>query len=186
MLHHGSQCDRYDGDDGGSQHSAVSAIAEQIEYRVIPLDGISDPCSLRYRCKVNPSQAGSHHIGADHADDNGYDLNHALTPDIAHDHKHDRNQGDGPIRSTVGNSRLGKCKTDSNNDGTRYHGREKLHDSSCAEQLDQSGKHQIHKTCAGHTETGIGDHLHIGNHLLAVRVGKHGTNCEITTQKGKG
>ena len=97
MLDHSRKSKRHDRDDRRDSKARVKARPEDPEDRVIPLDGKTDPGSLLYGSKVNLSNGNRDKIGDDDADEDGDDLNHSLSPDVADNDNRNRDDGYEPI-----------------------------------------------------------------------------------------
>ena len=145
MLHHGSQRDGHDGNQRSNQHLPVP-VAQDREYRLIPVDGQPHPLGVLKRCKVYPSQHCRQQIGTHHTNDNGNDLDHTFSPDITDDHQQNGCEGDEPVGSAAVNSGRGQRQADGNDNGSGDDGREELHHPARAKKFNQQRQQQIQKT----------------------------------------
>ena len=142
VLYDRCKRDGYDGNDGSDNESRV-AILECPKGRAFKVDGPSDPVSLRHAGKVHFAKRDCNQIRTNDADDDGNDLDHALAPNIAYHDQYDGYKCNDPVTGTAVQGRLGKRKTDGNDQGSRYNGREEFHDLLASKKLDQSREDQI-------------------------------------------
>ena len=186
VLDHGGKRQRDDGDDSGQKHVRVNiAGGEQAEDGLLHLDGQCEPFCFGdigdEICADVRVEDDGQNIGADDAEQNRDDLDHALAPDVGGDDDEDGGDGDPPVAGAVIDGGGGKVQADGNDDGAGDNGREEAHDLFRAEGLEQAGQNDIHKACAGYAEAGVGKHRKVG--LVAV---EHGGDGCIAAEEGEG
>ena len=188
VLDHGGKGQRDDGDDGGQELVCVDiAGGEQAEDGLLHLDGQREP--LRFGdvgdeiCADVRVEDDGQQIRADDAEEDRDDLDHALAPDVGGDDDEDGGDGDPPAAGAVIDGGGGEVQADGDDDGAGDDGREEAHDLLRAEDLEQTGQNDIHKTCAGHAEAGIGQHLKVGDVLLLA---EHRRDGRVAAEEGEG
>ena len=183
MLHHGSQRDGHDGHDGGHQQTMVQVGTEDREGGLMPHNGKTYPVCLAHQGnQVLPGGRIHNHgedIGADHTQQDGNDLHHALAPDIAGHHDQDGNQSHPPVVGAVGDGGAGEGQTDADDDRSGDNGGEVAHDLLGTELLKEEGQDQVHKAGAGNTEAGI------GKQSIAA-IAAHGPDGIVAADKSEG
>ena len=98
-------------------------------------------------------------VGADDAEQNGDDLDHALAPDVGGDDDDDGDHRNPPVLRAVVDGGGRQVQTDGNDDRTRDDRREEAHDLLGAEGFEQRRKDDIYKTCTRDAEAGVGEHF---------------------------
>jgi len=163
VLDHGGERDRHDRDDGAEQESVVDLAGEQAEDGLALVDGNADPGGLAHglgeivadgRVKRDGDE-----IGADDAEQDRDDLDHALAPDIGGDDDHDGHEGDAPVDGAVVDGALREREADGDDDGARDDRREVAHDLLAAEELEEGREEDVHEAGAGDAEAGVGQQL---------------------------
>ena len=158
MLHHGGKSDGHDREDGRGDEAVVGVLKDG-EHRALPVNGKSEPGSLRHGGEVHLPHQGGRKVGPDDPQDDGDDLHHPFSPDIADDDNGDGDDGDEPVAGAVVNGGLGKIQADSDNDGARYDGGKIAHDLAGAEKLDQKRQHQVQDAGKEDSQAGVGQKL---------------------------
>ena len=105
---------------------------------------------------ITPSASGScaagagddrDDVGADDAEQDGDDLDHALAPDVGdHDDGHS-DEGEPPAGGGVIDGGAGEVQTDHDDHRARDDGREVTHDLFRAEHLEEECEHEVEETC---------------------------------------
>ena len=160
MLHNGSQRDGGDGDHSSDQHAYIQVLVEDGQCGFLPDNRQADPIRFCYLCCHIGTGCGinchSHQIGYYHAQQDGHDLDHAFTPDVA-DHNHqNRSQRHQPVAGAAVNSGTCQSQTDGNDHRSSNDGGKEFHYLLGAENLKQPCQHQIHDAGYGHTKTRVG------------------------------
>ena len=156
VLDHRSQSDGHDGNDSRHRQAGIHVSAgKQAKNRVLPQDGQANPRRSGHAGEINLAHERRKHIRHKNAHENGDNLNHALTPNVAHDDSGDGDDGNEPVRLAVGDSRASQNEANGDNDGPCHHGREETHDLLCAEDPEQRSQHQVEKARARNAQAGI-------------------------------
>jgi len=90
MLHHGSQCD---GDDGEQSADELRAAVDGEQTHGFLVQGDAEPGRVGDFLEVHGTGDQSHRVGHQHTDQDGQDLDHALTPDVADNDHAQRHKG---------------------------------------------------------------------------------------------
>ena len=185
VLDHGGKRQRNDGDHRGQQHVAVEVVtAEQTENGRFQVDGQREPLGLSDILHERSAHSGvsdhGDHIRADDAQQDGNDFDHALAPDVGGDNDDDGDQRDPPVVGAVVDGGGRQVQADGDDDGAGDDGREEAHDLAGAEDLEQGGKNDIHKTGAGHAEAGVGQKLGVGGGAV-----DHRGDGEVAAEEGE-
>ena len=181
MLHHGSQRDGQDGDDGRHNQAPVG-VFEHGDGGIFHLEREADPGSLFHAGEVAQAEAGRDQIGTQHTQQDGDDSDHTLSPDVDDNDDGDGQQGNPPVAGAVVDGRAGQRKADRDDDGARHDGREETHDLRGTEGGEQTGQHKVHQAGAEYADAGIRKGLL--QRKTACLTNLH--NGRITTQEGKG
>ena len=183
MLHHGSQCD---GDDGEQSADELRAAVDGEQTHGLLVQGDAEPGRVGDLLEVHGTGDQSHRVGHQHTDQDGQDLDHALTPDVADNDHAQRHKGQQPVGLAVGDGRRCQDQTDGDDDGAGDHRREELHDAADAKGGDEQAGHQIHQAGESDSSTGVRQHLGVGHGQVAVCISQHGSHDGETAQVGKG
>ena len=189
MLDHGRQGQRHDGEYCAQEHAGVNIHIEQVEYAVFPHDGQADNLGLRDLFRNSSAGGGVYEhgdeVGAEHAEEDGDDLGHALAPDVEADDDDDGRCGYDPVFVAVVDSRGGQDKADGNDDGACDYRGEELHDLFYAECLEQRRQDDIHKSCAGDAEACVNEEVVIIYGVTGC-VCTDGADRIVAADEGKG
>ena len=176
VLHHGG-----DGDGGHDQNGGDVKLGDDEllqTHEVGTLDGGEVDQGLHDAVSVRQLRAAGggdecHDVRAHHAQQNGNDLDHALTPDVGDDDDGDSHQSQPPAGGGVGHGGAGQVQADEDDDGAGNDGREEPHDLLGAHQLEQQRQHQIQQTRDHHAAQCVGQLLLAGHggELAAVQIG---------------
>ena len=126
-----------------------------MESGIFPLEGKAHPGSVLDGSEVTKAEAGSYQIGAQHAQEDGDNLDHLLTPDVADDDDHNGQDGDPPVLVAVADGAAGERKADGDDDGTRHDGREETHHLPGAVSGEQTRQDEINYACREYSDAGI-------------------------------
>ena len=144
VLHHGGQGQRHNGHRCGQQLAGVQVRpGQETKDRVVKVERQTDPgrvaeglnTSRIHDLHAGDLADGGHTVGTHHTQQNGNNLYHALSPDVAHHHNGNGHQGNGPVTAAGGDGSRGKSQTDADDDGAGNNGREIAHDLSGAKNL---------------------------------------------------
>ena len=174
MLHHGG-----DGDGGHDQnggyvelgHGAAEIGQEGLESR--PAGGFHagkvDQCRAAggYACEAGDDR---HQIGPHHAQQDGNDLHHALTPDIGHNDDGHSHQGQPPAGGGVAHGGGGQVQADEDDDGPGDHRGQEAHDLMHPHQLDQPRQRQVQEPGHHDAPQGVGQLFLPGHAGVDARV----------------
>ena len=183
VLHHGSQSD---GDDGEQGADELGAAVDGKEAHGFLVERDAEPCGGGNALKVHGTGHKGDCVGDENANQDGQDLDHALAPDVADDDRTQSHKGQQPVCLTVADGRGGEDEADGDDDGACDHRREEAHDAPDAEGGDEQADGQIEQTREGHACAGVGQHLGVGNGQIAVGVSQHGSHDGEAAQIGKG
>ena len=183
VLHHGSQSD---GDDGEQGADELGAAVDGKEAHGFLVERDAEPCGGGNALKVHGTGHKGHCVGDENADQDGQDLDHTLAPDVADDDRTQSHKGQQPVGLAVGDGRGSKDQTDGDNDGAGDHRREELHDAADAKGGDQQAGHQIDQTRECNSSAGIRQHLGVGNGQVAIGISQHGSHDGEAAQIRKG
>ena len=183
MLHHGSQCD---GDDGEQSADEFRAAVDGEQTHGLLVQGDAEPCRVGDLLEVHGTGDQSHRVGHQHTDQDGQDLDHALTPDVADNDHAQRHKGQQPVGLAVFDGRGSQDQTDGDDDGAGDHRGEEPHDAADAEGGDQQAGHQVHQAGEGNGGAGVGQHLGVDHGQVAVSVCQHGGHDGKAAQVSKG
>ena len=189
MLDHGGEGEGNDGEHRGPQQRGIDLAGEQAEHGAVPVDGHAYPCGVRHSGgnglalrRVNYQRED---VGAEHAQQYGDDLRHALAPHVEADYYRNGDHGDEPVALAVVYRGGGERQADGDDDGAGDDGREEAHDLLHAEQLEQRREYHVHKPRYQHAEAGVGEKRVIVN-CRAVRRGADGADGVISADEGEG
>ena len=135
--------------------------------------GVGDLASDVVGGEVHLTGDEGHDVADHHAQQDGDDLQHALTPDVGNDHHNDGHQCQPPAGHNVRNGRAGKVEADHDDHGAGDDGGEEAHDLLGTQHLEKEGQHQIQKTCDHHAAQCVGQ-LRLRIHALIGGQGRHG------------
>ena len=180
MLHHGRQRNRKDGNDRGHDEAPVG-VGEDGHGGVLPLHGKAYPGGFLHGAEVAQAEACRHDVAAQHAQQDGDDLDHPFAPDVADDYDEDGKQRNPPVLPAVVDGRAGQDEADCNDDGTGNHRREEAHHLCRSESGEQSGQDEIDQAGAKDAYTGIRESLR----LAEAFCNSHLHHCCIAPQKSK-
>ena len=185
VLDHGGEAQRDDGDHGGQKQVAVEIIAhEQADDGALHVDGQRDPFCFRnvFDNILTDSRIDDdgQHIGADDAEEDRDDLDHALAPDVAGDDDGDGHDGDPPVLGAVVDGGGGQIQADGDDDRARDDRREEAHDLARAERFEQGREDDIHQARAQNAEAGVGEHLKVG---LILEFAEHRGNSRVAAEE---
>ena len=185
VLDHGGKGQGDDGDDGCEQHMGIDvAVHKQAEDRLILVDGEREPLGVRdvlHEGLADGSVADNRdNIGADDAEENRDDLDHALAPDVGGDDDDDGDHCDPPVLRAVVDGGGREVQADGDDDGAGDDRREEAHDLLGTERFKQRRENHVHKTRARNAEAGVGQHFLIG---LAV---DHGSDRCVAAEEREG
>ena len=183
MLHHGSQCD---GDDGEQSADELRAAVDGEQTHGLLVQGDAEPGRVGDLLEVHGTSDQSHRVGHQHTDQDGQDLDHALTPDVADNDHAQRHKGQQPVGLAVGDGRRCQDQADGDDDGAGDHRREELHDAADAKGGDEQAGHQIHQAGESNGGTGVRQHLGVGHGQVAVCISQHGSHDGKAAQVSKG
>ena len=107
--------------------------------------------------EVHLTAQSRHQIGADHAQQDGDDLEHALAPDIEHNHDGHSQNGDPPVGRAVVHGAVRQRDADADDDGAGHDRREVTHDLIGAKGLEQHGHDHVQQTRARNADARIGN-----------------------------
>ena len=187
VLHHGG--------DGNGRHDQNGGDIKLCKDELLQTDQVSlaDGSKVDQRLhhavcvrKLHAAGGGDerHDVAADHAEQDGDDLGHALAPDVCDHNDRHGDQREPPAGLRIGDGGAGEVETDHDDHGTGDDGREITHDLLDAEQLEQKSEHEVEKTgdhdaaeCIG--KLGLGVHALVSrkccNRGEAAEIGKGGT-----------
>ena len=129
VLHHGG--------DGDGRHDQDRGHIELGQDELLQTHEVS----AGHLGEVHLAGDQRHDVRAHHAQQNGDDLDHALTPDVGDDDDGDSHQSQPPAGGGVGHGGAGQVQTDEDDDGSGHDGREVAHDLLGTHQLEQQGQH---------------------------------------------
>ena len=122
-----------------------------------------------------------HKIAADHTQQNGDNLHHALAPDVGnHDDGHGH-QCQPPAGLGVGNGGAGEVQSDHDDHGAGNDGREIAHNGLGTQHLEKQRQHQIQKARNNDAAQRVGQ-LQL---RVKTLVGRHGGHCGKAAEIGK-
>ena len=129
MLHHG--CQR-NGDDGEHCADELRAAVDGKQTHGTLVQGDAEPVGSSNGLKVDCTSDQSHSIGDQHTDQDGQDLDHALTPDVADNNGTQGHKSQQPVGLAVGDGGGGQDQTNRDDDGACDHRREEFHNAADA------------------------------------------------------
>ena len=182
MLHHGSQCD---GDDGEQSADELRAAVNGEQTHGLLMQGDAEPGRVGDLLEVHGTGDQSHRVGHQHTDQDGQDLDHALTPDVADNNGTQGHKSQQPVGLAVGDGGGGQDQTNGDDDGACDHRREEFHNAADAKGGDEQADQQVQNAGQCHARAGVGQHFGIGNGQVAVCVSQHGGYNGKTAQVGK-
>ena len=135
VLHHGRDGDRGHDQDGGDVEFGDDELLETKE------------ACFTHTGEVDLTGDDCDDVGADDAEQDGDDLDHALAPDVGdHDDGHS-DEGEPPAGGGVIDGGAGEVQADHDDHRARDDGREVTHDLLRAEQFEQECEHKVEETC---------------------------------------
>ena len=191
MLNHCSNSNSQTSDD------AVSVELGQMEV------GETNPSSGANSAEINSTHDDGNDVGNDQGDKNGDDLDHALAPGIADDDHENRNNTEDPVGEQVINCGSSQVNTDEDDERAAHNGREQLHNSLGAQNLDQDGQDNIQAASSNyaagrilftigrddssiHAQEGERGTQEYGNLALGDEVEPQGSNASAEQGNGSG
>ena len=151
VLHHGG--------DGDGRHDQDRGHIELGQDELLQTHEVS----AGHLGEVHLAGDQRHDVRAHHAQQNGDDLDHALTPDVGDDDDGDSHQSQPPAGGGIGHGGAGQVQTDEDDDGSGHDGREVAHDLLGTHQLEQQGQHEVQKTRDDHAAQRVGQLLLAGH-----------------------
>ena len=135
VLHHGRDGDRGHDQDG-----------RDVEFGDDELLETKEACFTHTR-EVDLTGDDRDDVGADDAEQDGDDLDHALAPDVGdHDDGHS-DEGEPPAGGGIIDGGAGEVQADHDDHRARDDGREVTHDLFRAEHLEEECEHEVEETC---------------------------------------
>ena len=180
VLDHGGQRQRHDRQHGGPEDAAVDRAGEEVEHAVFPEDRQAEPLGAADGSGDGGALRGINDecedVRAEHAEQDRDDLSHALAPHVEADDDQDRDDGDEPVGTAVGDGGRGECQADGDDDRAGDDRREVAHDFLDAEDLEQCRQDDVHQARDGDAEAGVCQQVVVVNGgAVGVRAdGAHG------------
>ena len=156
VLHHGGDGDGGHDQDGGQVklgHAAGEVLQEGLEAQHGVFAG--EQGAAGKAGEIDHPGAQGDHIAADHAQQDGDDLDHAAAPDVGHDDDGHGNQRQPPAAGGVGHGGGGQVQADEDNNGAGDHGGQEVHHAVDTHGLDDGGEDHIQQAGDDDAAAGI-------------------------------
>ena len=150
VLHHSCDGDGCHDEDSGNVELRDDELLKADEIRLV--DGGEVDERLHHALCIGQLRAAGagddrDDVGADDAEQDGDDLDHALAPDVGdHDDGHS-DEGEPPAGGGVIDGGAGEVQADHDDHRARDDGREVTHDLFRAEHLEEEREHEVEETC---------------------------------------
>ena len=164
--------------DGNGSHDQNGGEVELGDSELLQAEG----ACLMHGGEIDLSGDQGNDIAAGDAEQNGNDLDHALTPDIGSDDDRYGKDCEPPAGPCVFNGGAGEVETDHDDHGAGNDGREVAHDLLDAEELKEEREYKVQQACDHNAAERIGQlfaahagvfaGIQIGNGLKADKVGE--------------
>ena len=180
VLDHGGKGQGHDRQHGGPEDAAVDRAGEEVEHAVFPEDRQAEPLGTADGSGDGGALRGINDecedVRAEHAEQDRDDLGHALAPHVEADDDQDRDDGDEPVGTAVGDGGRGQRQADGDDDRAGDDRREVAHDFLDAEDLEQCRQDDVHQARDGDAEAGVCQQVVVVNGgAVGVRAdGAHG------------
>ena len=185
VLHHGS-----DGDGGHDQHGGHVELGENelLEADEVGLthggevdEGLHNAVGIG---QLGAAESGNHrhNVAANHTQQDGDDLHHALTPNVGHHDDSHGHQGQPPAGGGVFDGGAGEVQADHDDHGAGDDGGEVPHDGLGAQHLKEQSQHQIQETGDDDAAQSVGQLQFRGQTVI----GGHGGHGGEAAQVGEG
>ena len=144
-------------------------------------EGLHDAVGIR---QLGAAESGNHrhNVAANHTQQDGDDLHHALTPNVCHYDDSHGNQSQPPAGGSIGNGGAGEVQADHDDHGAGDDGGEVPHDRLGPQHLKEQSQHQIQETGDDNAAQSVGQ-LQFG---VQTVIGGHGGHGGEAAQIGEG
>ena len=188
VLDHGGKGQGHDRQHGGPEDAAVDRAGEEVEHAVFPEDRQAEPLGAADGSGDGGALRGINDecedVRAEHAEQDRDDLGHALAPHVEADDDQDRDDGDKPVGTAVGDGGRGQRQADGDDDRAGDDRREVAHDFLDAEDLEQGRQDDVHQARDGDAEACVGQQVVVIDRG-AVRIRPDGAHGVVAADEGE-